>query len=93
VVADDANDKPFLRVPRTKSPSTGALRRAVESVLSHHALRPLIEKGGTQAYQPMPPYLDIQSPDGTVERMVTVVFESDSQVLTKDKFRRVTDGR
>lgn len=59
-------------LPDRQRPSEEDFQRAVESILNHHELRSLIESSGTQAYQPMPPYLDIQSPDGTVARMVTV---------------------
>jgi hypothetical protein len=59
-------------LPDRQRPSEEDFQRAVERVLNHQELRSLIERGGTQAYQPMPPHLDIQSPDGTVERMVMV---------------------
>ncbi len=59
-------------LPDRQRPSEEDFQRAVESVLNHEELRPLIERGRSQAYQPMPPHLDIQSPDGTVERVVTV---------------------
>jgi len=45
---------------------------AVEAVLHDDQLADLIERGGMQSYQPMPPYADIEHPDGTVDRVVTV---------------------
>ena len=59
-------------------PSDEDFQRAVESVLRHDALRLLVERDGAQAYRPMPPYLDLQSPDGSVERMVTVGLRTEA---------------
>ena len=64
-------------LPHRQRPSEEDFQRSVESVLRHDQLRVLIEQGGTQAYRPMPPYLDIQNPDGSMERMVTVGLRSE----------------
>jgi hypothetical protein len=74
-------------------PSEENFGRAVEVVLRDERLRPLVDAGESQAYRPMPPYLDIQSPDGSVERLVTVGIRSQGGV---DRHRivavRLRDG-
>src|SRR5262249_11162825 len=55
-------------LPHKKRPSEEDFQRGVESVLRHDQIRQLVENNGAQAYQPMPPYIDIESPDGSTER-------------------------
>lgn len=68
-----ASAYPLAHRPRPREEDFG---RAVEFVLRDERLRPLVEAGASQAYAPMPPYVDIQSPDGAVERLVTVGIRS-----------------
>ncbi|GAC1543117.1 MAG: hypothetical protein NVS3B16_08980 [Vulcanimicrobiaceae bacterium] len=58
-------------------PSEAEFARAVESVMRHEQLQPLIERGDAHAYRPMPPFVDVQSPDGSVERMLVVGIRTD----------------
>ncbi|MDQ6733369.1 MAG: hypothetical protein M3Z35_04505 [Nitrospirota bacterium] len=59
-------------IAHARLPRDEEFQRAVESVLRDDRLGLSIERDGVQAYRPMPPYVDIQSPDGSVERMITV---------------------
>jgi hypothetical protein len=59
-------------LPHRQRPSEEDFQRAVESVVRHDQIGQLVENNGAQAYQPMPPYIDVQSPDGSTERMVMV---------------------
>jgi hypothetical protein len=53
-------------------PTEQEFTAAVEAVLHDQRLSELVERDRLQAYQPMPPFADVELPDGTVERIVTV---------------------
>ncbi len=67
--------QPIAHRPR---PSEQDFERAVETVLQDQHVRSLIEAGRSIAYQPMPPYIDRQNPDGSVERIVTVGIRNEA---------------
>lgn len=70
-VADVADAQASL-LPHRPRPTTAEFEQAVEHLLRHEEVSRLATSGATHAYQPMPPFIDIQSPDGSIERMVTV---------------------
>ncbi len=75
-------------------PTQAHFEQAVEHVLRHNEVSRLVTAGSaTDAYQPMPPFLDVQRPDGTVERMVTVGIRSEGGDLRHRIVAVSPDGR
>lgn len=54
---------------------------AVSAVLGNDELSTAIENDQMQAYRPMPPVANIENPDGTIERVVTVGLRSEVSEL------------
>lgn len=66
---------------------------AVETVLRDPGIGELNEADELVTYRPMPPYADIQLPDGTVQRVVTVGLHTDrGEVAHRIVGVRVADG-
>src|SRR5262249_32381665 len=80
-------------LPHRQRPREEEFQRAVESILRHEQIRQLVERGGTQAYQPMPPHIDLQSPDGSTERMVMVGIRTEEGGLRHRIVGVMPDGR
>jgi hypothetical protein len=66
---DRAKVEPSAYRPR---PTAAEFASAVQAVQRDARLSQIIERGDLKPYPPMPPFADIEHPDGTVERVVTV---------------------
>jgi hypothetical protein len=80
-------------MPHRLRPTQAEFDRAVEHALRDERISGVIETGTAQAYQPMPPYIDLQAPDGSVERMVTVGIRTESGDLRHRIVGVMPDGR
>jgi hypothetical protein len=80
-------------LPHRQRPTEAEFQQAVEHVLRHEQVSHLVESGAAQAYQPMPPFIDIQNPDGSVERMVTVGIRTESGDVRHRIVGVFADGR
>lgn len=66
---------------------------AVEAALRDPDVRRMVEQDGLVPYRPMPPYADVQLPDGRWDRIVTVGLRSDRADLAHRIIGvRVEDG-
>lgn len=80
-------------LPQRQRPSEADFQRAVESLLRHEQISRLVESGTAQAYQPMPPSIDLQRPDGSVERMVMVGIRTEAGDVRHRIVGVLGDGR
>jgi hypothetical protein len=74
-------------------PSEEQFTAAVETVLGDERLGISVENDGLQPYRPMPPFADIQNPDGSWERIVTVGLRAQSGDIRHRVVGVAADGR
>jgi hypothetical protein len=63
---------------RQPLPNDEEFEAAVENLASHHELGPAIRQNDLRTYRPMPPLVDIDLPDGRIERTIAVGLLSPS---------------
>ena len=77
----EANRATAQLLPHRVRPSEEDFQRAVEHLLRNDQIRQMVESGEAQAYEPMPPYINTQNPDGSFERMVMVGIRTEGGEL------------
>ena len=92
IVADVGRATATL-LPYRQRPSEADYHRAVESLVRHEQIGQLVEGGAAHAYQPMPPYIDVQNPDGSTDRTVMVGIRTEEGDVRHRIVGVLSDGR